>query len=292
MKTIQIRVLVSLILVALLFSCNEPESYTWQGCGFTDTPKPGDFAASRHDLTHVVDTSIFTIPVIFHVVYKNMHQNVELKYLLNELSDLNRDFLLKNSDTSEVYHKYKNRIANPRINFILADTFLYNNKEKGVVRRKAGFFSWNLNSTSPVIRSDKYLNVYVGNISNDGYVPSARAWKDPSTDGIYLNYRWVGRNYRLLTHETGHWLGLYHIFEGGCTVENDGISDTPPQDRQWGMEKGCDTSKVYNRCENSEFPMLNNYMDYSDCRKMFTADQVVEMRQNLLTFRKGTIRKN
>lgn len=71
---------------------------------------------------------------------------------------------------------------------------------------------------------------------------------------------------RTVTHEVGHWLGLYHPFQRG----GDGVADTPVQ---YSPQFGCET--------------MTTFMDYSDdeCMNRFTKGQVARMRTTWFNLR-------
>jgi hypothetical protein len=106
---------------------------------------------------------------------------------------------------------------------------------------------------------------------------------NPGIDGIRVQWNTLPKagtagytpiaNYDLgetATHEAGHWLGLYHTFQGGCTATNDEVADTPAQS---SSTAGCPTGR--DSCSLPGLDPIHNYMDYSydSCYYEFTPNQ-------------------
>lgn len=234
----------------------------------------------------LLNTNFIEIPVVFHIIYNADYNNIDSLKIIQELADLNRDFQLLNNDTVNIPNELRKLLGNPNIKFVLATTDPNGNKTSGIIRKKANRKSYNFKNdifhADKIWYPKKYLNVYVGEIRNGygnrtNYV-NAYPWRNYQTDAIGLSYNWVGSSTRVLTHETGHWLGLWHINEGGCSIENDGIDDTPKQKTLTG---GCPKNKF--ECNNG--CMFMNYMDYSSCRGMFTKGQTEMIRLVLAKYR-------
>lgn len=84
------------------------------------------------------------------------------------------------------------------------------------------------------------------------------------------------------THEIGHYLGLYHTFEGGCDGDGDFVADTPAEAFP---AFGCPIDR--DTCSSAGVDPIFNYMNYTDdaCMSEFTPDQVIRMHALTSTFR-------
>ena len=125
-----------------------------------------------------------------------------------------------------------------------------------------------------------------------GWATFPQEYKDsPNLDGVVVNIGSLAggdiEGYNLsdtVPHEVGHWLGLYHTFQDGCSRLNDRVSDTAPEaSPNFRCEKGRDTC-----VEDDLNDPIHNFMDYSydRCMNKFTHGQHNRMVLHWLAYRK------
>jgi len=165
--------------------------------------------------------TVYTVPVVFHVLYNNSTENINDSLILNQMEVLNRDFRRRNSDTVLTRTFFKDRAADVRIQFVFADKDPNGNATNGIIRKQTGLTSFgrtngsiNNNMKSSSRGGDdpwdpkKYVNVWVCDLSSNGqdallgfaYPPfghpswTQNSWVGDANQGIVLHYKVVGRN--------------------------------------------------------------------------------------------------
>lgn len=249
-----------------------------------------DKGSSAIDAARVYPNGSITIPVHFHVVYRaDGTGNVPEAWLDNQIAAMNEHYT--GLDTPA----YRTAAANMSFRFAKASVTRTQNDswyaagpgsaaqtamKNALHTGSADDLNFYTNSGGGYLGWATFPNEYAGAPSQDGVVCY---WASlPGSSYVPYNEGDTG------THEVGHWLGLYHTFQGGCSTSNDGVADTPAER---GPTYGC-PSRDLDTCKAKGLPGLDpyeNFMDYTDdpCMYKFSLGQADRSDSMWATYRNG-----
>ena len=276
-----LRNLRSLVLLALLLS---PEVLAAQQRTICATPSP-DLATTRWIEGMIRNLSVqrapqtaadkVRIPVVFHNIYSGKKGKVSDKNIRALVDTLNEGF------------------AGTPFEFFLSEVRRVNNR---------GWFNGCLGERVEkklkkqlAVTPQKNLNIYscsMGNVLGYAYLPFM--WPEKSfMHGVVVDYSGLpgsgdpdfGVKGNVTVHEVGHYLGLWHTFQGGCH-DGDEVADTPAQISP--PQYMC--SQVDSCPDKPGFDDVHNFMSYArreECLEHFTPLQAERMQMLTEMFRPG-----
>lgn len=251
--------------------------------------------------------AVVNLPVVVHIIHNNGAENISDARVQTAIQHLNEAF------ANTGYYDPSDGV-NTQIQFCLAKRDPNGNATTGINRVVSPLTvmnGWEDYSVDLAVKNLSrwdprcYINIWVvkditGGVAGYAYFPSAHG---SNVDGIMLEAAYFGSsnaNDVVAIHEMGHYLGLYHTFEGGCSNndcarDGDRVCDTPPD--QSTISIGCNSSA--NSCttdtqsgfSTDQNDLTKAYMDYGNwsCMKVFTQGQsdrmnwtVQNIRQSLL----------
>jgi hypothetical protein len=215
---------------------------------------------ARKAMAGEVNATAISVPVYFHVIRdSNGLGGVTTTQINNQISMMNKAF------------------AGAGISFTLA-SIDYTNNSTWYTCATSGCETKMKNALHKGTASA--LNFYTNNMGQGLLGWATFPWSyanSPNMDGVVVlqsslpggstaNYNEGDTG----THEVGHWLGLYHTFQGGCTSPGDSVSDTP---YEASGASGCPTGR--DTCSTAGLDPITNFMDYSydSCMFEFSAGQ-------------------
>ena len=256
----------------------------------------------------IQERSAYTIPIVFHILWNTTAENISTEQIQTQLDILNKDYAAKNTEIEQVPGIFASLVAAVDIQFCLAQIAPDGSVTDGITRTRTFVDSLDIDNvySSAADGQDAwdpalYLNIWVANLKNNqvgfGSYPGQNAQE---ADGVVIDYSVFGINDhprlnlgRTLTHEVGHYLGLFHpwgdgLFNINCSGD-DRVSDTPIQDNTYAGQCPDLAANLPESCGSTDMSM--NFMNYTndECLFMFTKGQKLRMLATLLEIRSSLL---
>ena len=298
---------------------------TTEACGFDEIQLEIPLAGVTPAAAGARNANVDTVDVVFHLVHLGQPigtgANISDEQVASALLSLNRDFLAwpihdsiaiaPNGVNSEIYFRLAcaapdgsttngiNRINAADFTDYAIDGFNFKTNNAGNYQALADLSHW---------PQTRYLNIWVTHkiqtfmntlVGGGGFGPGSGVYQQ-GYGGVYMTHRYVGCDVdgtqgfdilnpygRLISHETGHFFGLLHTFQGAsctetdCQNQGDRVCDTEPHTNSVSNDQNC---QEFIECGARE--PVENLMNYSGitCGNIFTAGQKARMKNFIANF--------
>lgn len=311
-----------LLIIFSHFLSAQKTNEVFSGCGtdqllYNDEKLLGDQKKLDLDAYTYISTRVksqhkslttYTIPVVVHIVHQGGSENI---------SDAQVQTAIANFNT--IYSKN----SGEQIQFCLAQTDPNGNPTTGITRNFSSLTTETMEVHDIALKDLNrwpptcYLNIWIvkeilslssgSGVAGYAYFPSAHGL---NMDGLVIEAQYFGVSLQydaIGAHEVGHYFGLYHTFEGGCSnfnclQEGDNVCDTPPDQTTFAScipptnscSTDADDTGIYNPYTADVSDNSENYMDYAtlSCYNNFTGEQYFRMNYFLANVRSSLLNCN
>ncbi len=243
----------------------------------------------------------YVLPLVVHIIHQNGAENISDDQVFAAVEHLNQAF------AHEGYYAQLGDGVNTQIQFCLAKRDPDGQFTNGITRTNSALTEMVIETDDQNIKdlsrwnTNDYVNVWiVKSITSQAVGSGVAGYANFASehgqdfDGLVCEAQFFGASAAtdaVFIHEIGHYLNLYHTFQGGCPntdcqASGDRVCDTPPDQATHtycdynSCHTDADDSSANNPFTSDVNDATENFMDYSpfQCYRSFTHGQGERMR--------------